>query len=212
MSSIDYSKADRNEEHIRYFLKLPILGWYEVDQKTYRDAAHKAMPAGAWSLVTEPESFNSGGIQLVQGYRVTARNGRELPESYKTMGMHDVEEGHPEAPSLPPRVERSANCITLTFPEGSYSDYHEADGALVLTLSADEYQALGKAQTPVSLESIAAKISAKPVPEDSLREALRDGAVEALQEVAKNLRGGKAPESPFRAATTKLRAVRDLLK
>jgi hypothetical protein len=212
-TSIDYSKADKSdEEHIRYFLKLPIIGWYEVDQETYRDTAKKAMPPGAWGLVNEPESFNSGGIQLVQGYRVTARNGRKLPESYGTFGPSDVESGQPEVPSLPPKVERLANCIVLTFPEGSYSDYYETDGALVLTLSAGEYQALGKAQTPVSLENIATKISEKPVPEDSLRETLRDGAVEVLQEVAKSLRDGKAPESPLKGATAKLRAVRDLLK
>ncbi len=208
---IDYTKS--GEEHIRYFIKLPILGWYEVDQETYRETAKKAMPWSAWGTSEEPDGFNKGtGQSAVEGYRITSRNGKVPPESYKTMNVPDAEEGQPEAPVIPPRVERRGSYIALVFPDGSYTDSMGVeDDDFEVLLSEAQYNTLVRAQTPVNLENIAAKVGARPVPEDSLRAALRDGVVEALQGVAKDMRAGVKRESPLKAATGKLRAVKDLL-
>lgn len=206
--SIDYSKT-RDEEHVRYFVELPVLGWYETDQSEYQDIARKAVPPGAWERVPEPDSFSSNGIN---GYRVTSRNKKMPPESYRSMRF-PMDEGQPEQPVVPPRVERRGSHVALVFPEGSYTDtMGVADDDFEVLLSEAQYRALVKAETPVNLENIAAKVKAKPVPEDSIRGVLRDGLVDALEGVAKDMRDGVKREGPVKAAGAKLRAVRDLLK
>lgn len=209
--TIDYSKV-RDEEHVRYFVNMPVIGWCEMPEENYIQAAHAAMGDLVWSRqVGTPDSFHSAGIE---GFRVTASNGRKLPESYITLGVADAKEGEADTTVLPPRVEKSANSVALTFPEGSYSDYHEVDGALVVVLSDEEYAALAKAQAPMSLERIADKIGQKAVPEDSFRAEVRDTVAETLRGVAQDMRAGKKTEveNPFKGITTKLRAVKDLLK
>lgn len=193
--SIDYSKAEDIQP--RYFLLFGTEGvWQEVTEKSYV-AAEKSQGLGS-SPVADFTSETLRGTVTHDGSR-----------------PKDVEAEKVVEPMVRRASEDKDASYRLIFPEGSYSTANVGQdsgpdfGMVTLILSPEQYKRFCKAQTPINLDALAARLEKLAEGANPLKETVLEGIASGLHQAADEMREGKAPKKPQRPS---LQDLRDLLK